>query len=85
LQEGFQDSFCVGVGSETVAKRLKLFPQLEVIVDFAIKDNSPLAPVFQNGLIAALEVDDFQTCGTEGKGWRGENALLIGPAVMQSR
>lgn len=57
--------------------------QFEVIVDFAIEDDAPFAGVFENGLIAALEVDDFQTRGAAGEGLGGEGALLVRSAMMQ--
>ena len=55
---------------------------LEVVVDFAVENNTPFAGIFKNGLIAALEVDDLQTRGAAGEGLCSEDTLLIGAAMM---
>ena len=57
--------------------------QFQVIVDFAVENDAPFAGVFENRLIAALEIDDFQARGATGEGFGGEGALLVGPTMTQ--
>jgi hypothetical protein len=68
---------------ELVAEFFKFGAQFQVIVDFAVEDNAPFAGIFEDRLIAALQVDNLQSRRAAGKRFRGERALLIRPAVVQ--
>src|SRR5215469_12817414 len=68
---------------EAVAQVFQFGAQLDVIVNFSVKDNPAVAIVSENGLIASLEVDDLKACSAEGKQIRLRDALLVGPAVNQ--
>ena len=45
-----------------VAQALEFRPEFKVVINFAVKYYSPVAGVFQNRLISALQIDDFQAC-----------------------
>src|SRR5208282_6095430 len=68
-----------------VPQFFKLRPELEMIVNFPVEDNSALAAIFKNGLIPRFQIDDFQASRAKGKQIRGKNALLIRPPVDESR
>ena len=53
----------------------------QVIVNLAVEDDAPLAAIFEDGLIAGFEVDNFQAGRTKRKKFRGENALLVRAAA----
>jgi hypothetical protein len=62
---------------------LEFSTEFEMIVDLAVEDNAPFAGIFEDRLIAALQVDNLQSRGAAGKRFRGERALLVGAAVVQ--
>jgi hypothetical protein len=68
---------------EAVSQVLQFGAQFEVIVNFPIEHNPAVPVLGQNGLIALLEVDDFQARSAERKQVRLKNALLVRPAVKQ--
>ncbi len=81
LEKGLEDGFRVGVRNEGVAQLLQFRSYFQMIIDFAIEDDSPLAIVLENGLIAAFKIDDFQAGGAEGKKIGAENPLLVGTSM----
>src|ERR1700693_1035998 len=52
-----------------------------MVVDFAVEDNAGFPAIFENGLIAAFEIDNLEARGTKGERIGRENALLIGPSM----
>ena len=66
-----------------MAQIFQLGAQFEVIVNLAVEDNPAISILGENGLVALLEVDDFQARSPEGKEIRVEKTLLVGPAVNQ--
>src|SRR5215472_1807873 len=53
----------------------------QVIVDFAVEDDPAVAIFGEDGLIAVVEIDDFEARGAQRKKARGENALVIRSTV----
>ena len=64
-----------------MAQIFQLGAQFEVIVNLAVEDDSPVTILGENGLVAQLEVDDFQARSAEGKEIRGKDTLLVWSAV----
>src|SRR5208282_1316810 len=56
LQKCLQDGFSITVSLKTVAQRLKLAADLEVVVNFAIEGDDRVAIFGKNRLIAACQV-----------------------------
>jgi hypothetical protein len=79
------DGFGVRMGGKLVAQLLKFRPQVAMIIDFTIEHNSRFAAILKNGLIATLKINYFETSCTERKQIGGENALLVGTTVEESR
>ena len=60
------------------------FPaQFQVVVNFAVEDNRSVAIIADDGLVSALQVDNFQARGAHGENARAEHSTLIGPAMSQ--
>src|ERR1700745_172674 len=57
--------------------------QREVVVNLPVKDNSAVAIVSKDGLIAVVQVDDFQARRAQREEIRLKHALLVGTAVNQ--
>ena len=55
----------------------------QVIVDFAVEGDGGVAVVADEGLIAARQVDDLQADGAQRGLAAFEDALLVGPAMVQ--
>src|ERR1700743_3100437 len=68
-----------------VTPRLQLPLDLCVIINFPVEDNSALAAIFQDRLIAAFQIDDFKSRCSEREDVRAEYALLVGATVRQCR
>ena len=79
MQRDFGIAMCV----KAVAERFQLPPQLRMIVDFAIEDRDCIPIVAAQGLVAAAEVDNFETDCAERNIARLERALLVRPAMGQ--
>jgi hypothetical protein len=60
LDEGTEHSFSIGVGLKAVAALLEFTANFEVIVDFAVEDDTGVAIFRKDGLIAAVEIDDLE-------------------------
>src|SRR6267378_4026906 len=56
-------------------------PQLQVIVNLAVENDSGVAVFRQNRLIAGVQIDDFQARGAHRKKIGLEDALLVGAAM----
>src|SRR5580692_8637862 len=52
-----------------------------MVVDFAVENDAGLPAIFEDGLIAAFEINNFEARGTKGKRIGSEYALLIGPSM----
>jgi hypothetical protein len=83
LQEGLQDDFRIAMGPEPAAELLQFVSKLAVIVNFPVKNNCAIAVFAINGLIPALQIDDFQADGPERNEGRFMRALLVGSAMDQ--
>src|SRR5882724_2166644 len=59
------DDFTVAVGQEAVAARLQIRPQLLVVVDLAVAHQPDGFVGIDQGLAAALQVDDRETAVPE--------------------
>ena len=64
-----------------MAAPLQLRSQFRVVVDFAVEGDDRVAILRNDGLIAAVEVDDLQPRGAQRNGLRFKDALLVGPAM----
>ena len=61
----------------------EFFADFQVIVNFAVEDDAQLAAIFEDGLVAGLQVNNFQPGRAKRKKFRGENALLVRAAVLE--
>jgi hypothetical protein len=55
----------------------------QVIINLAVEDDAPLAAIFEDGLVAGFQVDNFQPGGAKRKQFRRKNALLVRAAVLE--
>jgi hypothetical protein len=69
------------MGLKSVPQLFQLGAQFEVIVNFTIEDDAAISVLRQNGLIAGIEVNDFEASGAQGKEFRLEYALLVRAAM----
>ncbi len=75
------DRLAVRVGREAVAGVLEALAQVEVVVDLAVGHQGDLAVFGEEGLIAALDVDDRQAGAHQGRGAEALHRAAVGPAV----
>jgi hypothetical protein len=54
-----------------------------MVVNLTVENNSPFPRILENRLIAALQVDDFQSGRATGKRFRGKRPLLVRAAMVQ--
>src|SRR5580700_11046666 len=66
-----------------VPQLLELPAQFQVIVNFPVEDNCGVAVIGNDGLVSALQVDNFQARRTHRKDARSEHSALIGSAMGQ--
>ena len=59
--------------------------KLGVVVDLAVEHQGAIAVIGEERLVAAFEVNDAQANASQRDVFGFENALLIGPAMMQRR
>ena len=59
LEERLQHGFGIAVGIKSPAAAFEFGTQLEMIVDFAVERDNGAAGSVNDGLIAAVKVDDF--------------------------
>src|SRR5580658_3826968 len=68
-----------------MAERFQFGAQFQVIVDFAVEDDYGIATRRKDGLVAAFEVNNFQSGGAQGANFGAEDALLIRAAMNEGR
>jgi hypothetical protein len=56
-----------------------------VIVNLSVEDNPAVAVFRQDGLIAVIQIDDFQSCRAQREEVRMKYALLVGSAMNEGR
>jgi hypothetical protein len=66
-----------------VAGFFQLGPDLKMIVNFAVEDDYGVTIFAANGLIAGLQVQDFEAGSAEGTNGGFVDTLLVGSAVDQ--
>jgi hypothetical protein len=66
-----------------VAEFFEFGADFQVIVNLAVEDDAPFTAIFEDGLIASLQVNNFQPGCAKRKQLRRENALLVGAAVLE--
>ena len=66
-----------------MAKFLQLGSQFLVVVNFAVEHDGYIAVFRQNGLVAAVEVNDPQPRGAHGAEARLKHTLLVRSAMSQ--
>ena len=59
-RKALQNGFGVGVRGKPVSELFQFVADFQVIVNLAVEDDAPLTAIFEDRLIAALEVDNFQ-------------------------
>ncbi len=84
-QERVQNRFGVAVGTKAVAALLQFTAQFQMIVNLAVEDDDSVAILGNNGLIAALNVDNLQPRSAQRDGVRLKDALLIRTAMDNAR
>ncbi len=80
-----QDRLGIAVRVKSMAQLLQLGAHFEVVVDLAVEDDDGVAVFGRDGLVAVLEVDNFQAGRAQRADRRLVNALLVGSAVDQGR
>src|SRR5262249_27899474 len=73
------DHLGVRAGAEVVAAVLELVAELDVVVDLAVRDHRERLILGEDGLAAALEIDDRQAAHP-----RGEPALVEVPFAVRA-
>jgi len=66
-RKALQNRFGIGVRCESMPALLQLATQLEVVVDFSIEDDSGVAIIGKNRLVASLQVNNLQASRPIGK------------------
>ena len=67
--------------SETGVPVSRVPAQLQMIVDFPVEDNRSVAIITNDGLVSALQINDFQARRAHGENARAEHSALIRPAM----
>src|SRR6266404_376869 len=62
-QKRTQNDFGVAAGSEFFAAGLQLCTQLSVVIDLAVEYEHGVAVIADHGLIAPVQIDDFEAHG----------------------
>ncbi len=83
FEEGSQDGFGIAGRVETVAALDQLAAKLGVVVDLAVEDQDGVAVIAAHGLLAVLQVDDFEANSAEGHIRGFPDVLFVGTAVGQ--
>src|SRR5215472_163937 len=83
FEEGAQHGFRVGMRFEVMPQALQFGAQFEVVINLSVENDSAVAVLGKDGLIALLQIDDFQARRAQGKECRMKNSLLIRAAVNQ--
>src|SRR5579872_1712019 len=78
-----QDGFGIGMRVKPVPTVFQLGTHFEVIVDFAVKNDRNVAVIGNDGLVATLQVDDFQASGAHGEHAGAVHAALVRPAMRK--
>src|SRR5579862_6931739 len=78
-----QHGFGVAMRLKPVARPFQIGSQLGMIIDFAVEDQNRAAVVADHRLIAATQIDDFQTDCAERNLRRFPDALLVRTAMRQ--
>ena len=81
FQKRAQDGLGVAMRVEPMSQVLQLGADFEVVVDFAVEDDDRVAIFSRDGLIAMLQVDNFQAGRAQRANWRLVDALLVRSAV----
>jgi hypothetical protein len=66
FQECVQHGFGVALRMEAMAEAFELGTQFQMIVDLPVEDNDGVSVVTQDGLLASLNIDNFQASRAEG-------------------
>ncbi len=85
LEERVQNRFGVAVGAEAMSALFQFAAQFQVIVDLAVEDDDGVAILGQDGLIAALHVDDLQPRRAQRDSLGLKDALLVRAAMDDAR
>ncbi len=78
-----QDCLRIAVRVKLMTQLFQLSADFEVIVDFPIEHDDRIAVFRRNGLIAVLEIENFQARRAQRADRGLVDALLVGPAVNQ--
>jgi len=79
------DDLGVRVGPKAMPLALQHLPQLQIVVDLAIEDNSHTAIFIEDGLPAALQIDDAQPRVCQRKRRALQKPFTIGASMPQCR
>src|SRR5262249_59428020 len=77
------DRVRAGAGREAMPGLLQLGLQLDVVVDLAVEHDGHRAVFVEDGLAAALEVDDAEAAVTESDAAPDEQPLTVGSSMAQ--
>jgi len=68
---------------KAVATLFQFGSQLEVVVNLSVENDSAVAIFREDGLVAVIQVDDFEARGTQREKAGLKDALLIGAAMNE--
>ena len=83
LQERAQHRFRVAMRPEPMPQRLQFVADFAVVVDFAVERDGGVAVVADDRLVAAGQIDDLQAHRAQGRDAAFEDAVLVGPAMVE--
>ncbi len=83
LRPRLKKDLCVGLGPEEGSAGLEVAAQLDVVVDFAVKNEVPATVGGGHGLGTTREVKDTKAAVTQADGGVGVRTFRVGPAMGQ--
>src|ERR1035441_7122692 len=85
FEEGAKDRLRIAVRVKSMAQLVQLGTHFEVVVDFPVEHDDRVAIFRRDGLIAVLEIDNFQACGAHRADRGLVNTKLVRSPVDQGR
>lgn len=83
LEESVEEGFGVAAGVEAMTQSFQIGADFEVVVNLPVECNHGVAVIGNDRLVAAREIDDFQTDGAESGVAAVKDAALIRPAMTE--
>src|SRR5580693_8014411 len=84
FDECVQHGLGIGMRVKAVPQLQELAAHLEMIVNFPVEDKRGVAIIANDGLVSALEINDFQACRAHRNNAGAKHSALVRPAMCQS-